>query len=147
MDSNSLMKTAIRLRARLWVLRMVNFVTLTRIQGMLLQTALPKVITQVIGTISEQMELLWQVFKRLVNKHFTLTKMASKSRVKSWHFQIRVSVTLMPTQEKWQSASLQKVPRTNGITLTKLEKQWQVFKRLANKHFTLTKMASKSRGK
>ena len=27
------------------------------------------------------------------NKHFTLTKMASKSRVKSWHFQIRVSVT------------------------------------------------------
>ncbi len=37
----------------------------------------------------------------------------------------------MPTQEKWQSKCLQKVPRTNGITLTKLEssdrssKDWQ----------------------
>ncbi len=28
----------------------------------------------------------------------------------------------MPTQEKWQSASLQKVPRTNGITLTQTGK-------------------------
>ncbi len=144
MDSNSLMKTAIRLRAWLWVLKITSY--LTSDSEMLLSIVLLKVINQVIGTTWSR----WSCSDRSSKDWSTNTLVFDQDgKVKGKIVTLSdksILVTLMPTQRNGGRQVCWIKARTNGY-FDKTGKAVTGLQKIMNKHFTLTKMVSKSRVK